>query len=159
MNQAIQAFWQAYLDSLPLNVNKPEILPQYWHFTDNEASANALAELTRKGIKQATAGALWSYQAEGEAIPQSGDLSIIINWQQEPVCLIETLQVEIKPFDQVDAQFAYDEGEGDRSLAWWREAHWDYFSREMAAIGHQPRADMPVVCERFRVVFPEISGS
>lgn len=158
MNQAIQKFWQAYVDSLPPDADQPENMPEYWHFTDNELSANALAELTRKGIKQATAGALWSYEAEGEAVPQPGDLSIIINWQEEPVCLIETLQVEIKPFNQVDAQFAYDEGEGDRSLAYWQEVHWDYFCREMETIGRQPEKTMPVMCERFRVIFPEIKA-
>jgi uncharacterized protein YhfF len=49
-------------------------------------------------------------------------------------------------FDDVDEQFAYDEGEGDRSLAYWREAHKCYFTR----LGlFQP--DMMLWCERFRV--------
>jgi len=47
----------------------------------------------------------------------------------------------------VDAAFAHDEGEGDRSLAFWRSAHRAYFTR----LG-QFAEDMPLCCERFRVV-------
>ena len=56
-----------------------------------------------------------------------------------------------RPFDEVPEQFAYDEGEGDRSLAYWREAHRNYFSRQR----FKDRAfdeQMPLVCEQFRVV-------
>jgi uncharacterized protein YhfF len=158
MNLKIQNFWQAYLDSLPANSHKPETMPPYWHFTDNEPSANHLAELTLVGTKRATAGALWSYEAEGEATPQPGDLSIIIDWDENPVCLIETLQVDITPFHAVDEDFARTEGEGDGSLTYWKDVHWQYFSREMAAIGRQAHEDMPVVCERFRVIFPQKSS-
>ena len=42
---------------------------------------------------------------------------------------------------------AIDEGEGDRSLAYWRRAHTDYFTRRGE---FQP--GMEVYCERFRLV-------
>ena len=51
-------------------------------------------------------------------------------------------------------EFAATEGEGDASLAFWRDAHWAAFSRELEGIGRSPQADMPVVCERFEVVYP-----
>ena len=43
--------------------------------------------------------------------------------------------------------------EGDGSLAYWRAAHWDYFSRRCAAIGRTPSDDMPVILERFALIF------
>ena len=49
--------------------------------------------------------------------------------------------------DEVDASFAWDEGEGDRSLECWRRAHTDYFTRR----GEFSPA-MELYCERFRVV-------
>jgi uncharacterized protein YhfF len=91
---------------------------------------------------------------ENEELPAVGDLSIITNWDGEPLCIIETTEVQVKPFDEVDEGFAYDEGEGDQSLAYWREVHWDVFSRECSTIGREPVESMPVVCERFRVIFP-----
>jgi uncharacterized protein YhfF len=93
--------------------------------------------------------------AGNERVPQVGDLSIITNWDGDPLCIIQTTEVEIKPYNAVDPPFAYDEGEGDRSLAFWRAAHWRFFSRECASLGREPAEDMPVVCERFRVVFDD----
>ncbi len=57
------------------------------------------------------------------------------------------------PFSEVDAEFAAAEGEGDRSLDYWREGHWYYFTIELEAFGRQPELDMPLVCERFEVVY------
>ena len=155
MNQQIKNFWQAYLNSLPPDVKKPETMPEAWHFCNDKESANHLAALTLSGTKRATAGALWSYEAEGEAIPQPGDLSIIINWQQEPVCIIESTQIDITPFNEVSEEFARVEGEGDKSLSYWKKVHWEFFNNEMEALGREAIETMPVVCERFRVIFPE----
>lgn len=37
----------------------------------------------------------------------------------EPRCVIEVTGVDIKPFNAVDEQCAFDYGEGDRTLADW----------------------------------------
>ena len=70
----------------------------------------------------------------------------------KPLCIIETTEVEVRPYEEVDASFACEEGEGDRSLKYWREAHWRFFSRTLPNIGREPAPDMPLVCERFRVI-------
>jgi len=150
----IEEFWQAYLDSLPAGRSVSSTSYETWFFCDNEESANELGGLVQAGVKTATCSLVWWYEAEGERIPEAGDLSVITNWDGDPMCVIETTEVEIKPFNQVDEQFAYDEGEGDRSLAFWRDAHLSFFSRECAAIGREVEEAIPVVCERFRVVFP-----
>jgi uncharacterized protein YhfF len=152
-SDAIQRFWAAYLDTLP----DPEQAPaayDAWSFGDSPAMADELADLVLRGLKTATAGLLWEYQAEGEALPEAGSFSVILNGAGAPVCIIHATAVEIKPFNQVDAQFAYDEGEGDRSLAYWRECHWGFFSRSCEMIGRDASETMPVVCERFRLVYP-----
>jgi uncharacterized protein YhfF len=125
-----------------------------FHFGDTEELADSLAKLVLSGVKRATAGSVWSLQAEGKRLPQPGDLSVVTDWAGSPLCIIETLAVDIVPFDEVTAEFAATEGEGDGSLAFWREAHTRYFTRECARIGREFKQDMPVACERFRVVFP-----
>ena len=67
--------------------------------------------------------------------------------QGRPRAILETVEVERRRFEGVDAAFAHDEGEGDRSLAYWRRAHTDYFTRRGE---FQP--GMEVYCERFRLV-------
>ena len=149
----LRAFWETCRASLPADVRLPDKPPPADYFCDNEECANELGDLVRRGIKTATCGLLWSYQAEGEPLPQPGDLSIVTDWEGRPLCVIEITEVSVRPYNQVDAQFAYDEGEGDRSLAYWREAHWRFFSRECAQIGRAPAEDMPLVCERFRLLY------
>ena len=63
-------------------------------------------------------------------------------------------------FDEVTAEFAATEGEGDGSLEYWQRAHRAYFGRECRRIGRIPTPTMPVICERFEVVFrgPLVTG-
>ena len=60
--------------------------------------------------------------------------------------------MRVVPFNEVDEAFAIEEGEGDCSLEWWREAHWEYFSGELPHIGRRPSEDMPLVCTKFRLL-------
>lgn len=123
-------------------------------FGDREDLANDLAALVLRGTKRATAGAVWSYEAQGKRIPQPGDLSIVTDWSGRPLGVIETQSVEVVPFCQVTADFAAAEGEGDGSLSFWREAHKEYFIRECANAGRTFSEDILVACERFTLVYP-----
>lgn len=148
----IEAYWQRFLASLPDTADKPAVYDAD-AFGDNPALADELAALVVQGIKTATCGDLWSYQAEGEALPTVGAWWIVLDGSGQPVALTEVVEVELRRYDEVDERFAFDEGEGDRSLAYWREAHRSFFSRTLPAIGREFAADMPLVCERFRVVY------
>jgi uncharacterized protein YhfF len=150
----IKIFWQTYLNTLPKNKKPYADKYEIWHFCDNESSADQLVRLVLQGIKTATCGMVWSYEAEGEKLPEKGDISIITNWEGEPLCIVETTQAVIKKYNEVGASHAYEEGEGDRSLEYWRKVHWEVFSRECAALGKEPNEDMPLLCERFRILFP-----
>lgn len=56
-------------------------------------------------------------------------------------------------FKDIDAQFAYDYGEGERTLVWWKQHLWDYYRQECADLGRSATEEMPLVCERFQVVY------
>ena len=72
---------------------------------------------------------------------------VMLDGAGRPLAVIETVELTLCRFDEVDATFAYDEGEDDRTLATWRSAHRRYFTR----LG-QFAEDMALWCERFRVV-------
>jgi uncharacterized protein YhfF len=130
-----------------------------WQFGYGMEQGDRLLALVLSGPKRATAGALWAYEHEGEAVPRTGDFSVVTDGSGVARCVIRTTSVAIVAFDAVDEQFAYDEGEGDRSLEYWREVHWAYFVRELAGMGRVATPDMPVVCERFDVVFSPEGGA
>jgi uncharacterized protein YhfF len=50
-------------------------------------------------------------------------------------------------------EFAWDEGEGDRSRTWWMEAHKRYFSRQAARERFVMHDDIETVFERFELVW------
>ncbi len=127
-------------------------------FGDSDALADELAALVLSGRKTATAASVWSFEARGASLPRPGELSIVMSSAQQPLCVIETLRIEVMPFHAVDAAFAAAEGEGDGSLAFWRDAHASYFSRECAAAGRQFSPAMPVACEQFRVLYRAGAG-
>jgi uncharacterized protein YhfF len=147
----IAEFWRAFV-----KLHREDPTPRFFeafHFDDNERSADELAQLVLIGRKRASAGLVWSFEAAAIPLPRPGHLSVVTNWAERPVCIIETQRVDIVPFDEVSENFAAVEGEGDGSLRYWREAHWAYFGRECARIGRTPDHRMPVACERFEVVF------
>lgn len=122
-------------------------------FGDSPELASELADLVLRGIKHATATSLWTFEAQGTPLSQPGDLCIVTDWEGAPLCVIETQEVAVVPFSQVSPEFAAAEGEGDGSLAFWREGHTQYFNRECARLGTTFTESMPVVCERFRVLY------
>jgi len=151
-SESVEAMWVAFLSACP-DLASPGDGYSAWHFCDNQADADELAELVRAGRKRATAGPLWSYEAEGEPLPKIGDVSVITDWAGEACCVIRTISVEVVAYDDVSEEFAATEGEGDRSLSYWRKVHWAAFTRSLEEIDKVPMLDMPVVCERFEVVF------
>ena len=122
-----------------------------WAFADdsNPALMTKLGLLVRDGPKRATTGREDDFNDE-EPIPVPGDHSVILDGEGHPICVIRTTSVEIRPFGEVDAQFAWDEGEGDRSLEDWRNAHIQYFASVDTPIDDETR----VVLERFAKVWP-----
>ena len=150
--QAIRDFWQSYLATLPEDTSRNENLPECWAFGSGADMADELGGLAARGTKTATCSLLYEYEAEGSELPKPGDLSIILDGCGFPLCLIETTEVTIKPFNKVDVQFAYDEGEGDRTYTYWREGHMRFFTRTCEELGCSFSENMQVVCERFRLV-------
>jgi uncharacterized protein YhfF len=151
MEPPVLQFWCDYVDRLPPGQGRPEAPAYIFSFGDSRELADELAALVREGIKTATCSALWTYEEDQKPIPQKGGLSIVIDGAGIPVAVIETIEVFLAPFNEVTERFAWEEGEGDRSLAHWRQAHRNFFGRQR----FKDRAfheRMPLVCERFRVL-------
>lgn len=149
--QTVRSFWDGFEAAVGFEASSR--FYEAFHFDDNERSANELAHLVLAGTKRATAGLLWSFDAANLLLPKTGDLSVVTNWQDQPLCVIETVAVDVVPFDDVTETFAATEGEGDKTLRYWREAHWAFFGRECQRIGKAPSIRMPVVCERFNCIY------
>ncbi len=161
MSEEVATFWalasrQARLDSVPGYFGPTplaSVMPPAWSFGATSEQASEIAALVADGIKTATASAAEDYIAEGEGLPEPGVLGIVLDGDGHPRALVATTDVEVVAFDEVGEEHARAEGEGDRSLASWRAGH-ERFFREHDPHGRGFRPDMPVVLERFRVLYP-----
>jgi uncharacterized protein YhfF len=152
-NEIIQNYWQTFLSTLPADspFQNKSYISEGWG--DGPEMADELGALIAAGTKTATCSALWEWEAEGESLPEPGIITIVVDGNGWPLCIVETTEVTIHKYNEVDAEFAREEGEGDLSLRYWREAHRNFFSRSLPKIGREFSEDMPLVCERFRLIY------
>ncbi|KFN90633.1 ASCH domain-containing protein [Tetragenococcus muriaticus] len=144
----IQKYWQKFAQEKKIYTTKYTA----WSFGYSKQIADELAELVVKGDKTATTSAFDLYE-ENEEKPRVGEYNIILDGDQQPVCITKTEFVEVIPFYLVSAEHAYHEGEGDRSLKYWREIHEDFFRREYTKTDKKFTTDTPCLCEVFKVVY------
>lgn len=142
-----QELWERFVSEKELE-NVPY---EAWAFGD---SPDELARLVDAGIKTGTSSAFALYELAGEDIPKAGDYSVILNESGEAVCIVRNRAVTVLPYQEVTATHAYQEGEGDRTLAYWRRVHERFFRDELTAVGLAFSEDMLVVYEEFEKIYP-----
>lgn len=145
-NQMVEKFWRAFVEAT--GVDGPYMATA---FGNDPEMADSLGSLVRDGVKRATTSLLSWYQGDdGEPMPKVGDLGVVLDGRDEPIAVIRTVMVEVRPFGEVDETFARIEGEGDGSLAYWRDTHVNYFASEGSPVDEET----PVVLESFKLIWP-----
>ena len=139
----VEAFWHRFVA-----VTGIDGAYTAWGFGSTPEQATELGLLVRDGPKRATASLVASY-ADDEPMPVPGDLGVVLDGAGEPLCVVRTTAVEVRAFGEVDEEFAWTEGEGDRSLAYWRDAHTRFFAGQGTPLDETT----PVVLERFDLVW------
>jgi uncharacterized protein YhfF len=152
ITEEVRKFWREFCQ------NNPEINPdepfQVWFFSNSRESARELAELVISGKKKATASLVLINEMKPEIAPVDDGYSVVTDFDGVPLCVIQTTEIRYLPFDEVDAQFAFDEGEGDQTLEDWREGHWKYFTGEAGESGVEFNEKSLICCERFALLYP-----
>lgn len=146
MNLAAQKYWDEFW--IAQGKEKPTSVCA-WQFG---ANPDHLAQLVMDGVKTATCSALIVYEMENEPVPAVNDYSIILNRHDEPVAIIQTIEVDILPMNEVSEDFAFAEGEGDRSYQYWKDVHVEFFTEELEQVGLAFSEDIILVCERFELI-------
>jgi len=153
------SIWHEYLVRHPEHRDEQ---PPVERFGDTDAMADELLDLVIAGTKRATAELVAAFELDGDDLPSVGAHWVVVDGSGGERLVLRTTDIRIGPVDGVDEQFAYDEGEGDRTRDDWLVAHRRYFERLVA------RRDIPApegvdalacVFERFVVVWPpELAG-
>lgn len=144
--------WADYRASRPHLPDEGE--PPVECFGDSPELADELIAFVTDGPKRATAGLVAAYAADGDPLPRIGAHWVACDGAGAPRVVLRTHELRVGPLDSVDAQFAWDEGEYDRSLESWLDGHRRFFQRECERVGITFTDQLEVVFERFSIVWP-----
>ncbi|UBV34354.1 ASCH domain-containing protein [Staphylococcus xylosus] len=147
MAVTVEQYWRKFIEAFP---EYKGIKFEAWSFGVDE---DELAKLVKQGDKTATTSGYEAYKVEDEPLPQVGEVSVILNEKGHPQCVIQTTRVYQNPFNEVTEHHAYLEGEGDKSLAYWRKAHIDFFKPYYESLGLTFNESIIVVCEEFKLLY------
>src|SRR4051812_37586374 len=148
--ETVAAYWSAFVTATGTTGSPIDV----WAFGDSPELADKLADLVLNGPRRATAGLLADYESDETPLPRVGEHSVVHWGDGRPAMILATTDVRVGPLSSVDAQFAWDEGEGDRTLEWWLAAHERFFRRRCDGLGMVFEPDISVVFERFDVAWP-----
>jgi len=148
---AIQRFWLDYQKACS---------PQVEGFTatafgHTRAVADELASLIAEGHKRAHATLERDFEAEGDDLPRPGDHVVVLDGSGTPRAIVRTRHVERRYFADIDDEFAFECGEGDRTLAWWLVAYRQEFAERAEAQGFQVGEKAVLILEHFDLVWPQ----
>jgi uncharacterized protein YhfF len=148
-------FWNEYAKAAGIKAAgiKVRQIPEL-RFGDTDELTDELAALVVEGKKRAHAGLPRDFVERGRRLPRRGDFAVLVDSGGAPRCVIRYVEVAVRPMREVDEHFAWEDGGGDRTLAWWMSAHTRYFRRRGAEEGFSVDGDTEVVLERFEVVWP-----
>lgn len=152
-HSSVKAMWNDYLSSIGEDAGRTGKTYTSWYFCDNEKDANELAGLVREGIKRGTTSLYDLYKKDGDELPLPDSYSVITDWSGIAKCIIRTKKVTILAFHDADKELAETEGEGDKSLNYWRQAHLHAFTRELKDYDMVFSENMLIVFEEFEVVY------
>ncbi|MEQ1922475.1 MAG: ASCH domain-containing protein [Pyrinomonadaceae bacterium] len=151
MSYSVEEFWANCCSETGVSPDEPY---QVWYFGNSPEMALELAALVISGKKFATASLAAVNEIKPHEAPIMNGYSVVTDFDGKPMCVIQTTEIHHLPFNEVDPQFAADEGEGDQSLEYWHDVHTQYFLREAAELGIEFNSESIVCCERFELLYP-----
>lgn len=150
MNVAAEHFWAQYARQAGLG---PGLAVRVHCIGDEPTLCRRVLDLVRAGEKTGTFALERDFERSGEALPRAGEYLVLTEHDGRPDVLVRLTEVQRKPFAAVTELDAACEGPGLRALEPWRKVHWDYWSRKLAEHGERPEASMPVICQRFELMY------
>lgn len=156
-SEQIEEFWREFCEVSGVDFETPY---ESWYFHYHREGAKRLADLVVSGKKKATTSLAESDESDFGDGGIVGGYNVITDFDGIPQCVIQMTEIRVMPFSEVDAQFAFDEGEGDQTLEYWRNAHRRFFTESLELgfdsleSGVEFDEPTPVACKRFKLLFP-----
>ena len=146
----LDEYWQNFLKSTGRDIDEKcsgDLFFEAKGFVSDQLTALVLSEK-----KTAFFTSFTTYAIDEEPLPVSGELYIVLDRANNPVCVIEITSVTILPFNEVTWEMAKLEGE-DENLEQWKERKTEYLQDEGDVLGFEFSPDLKLVFQTFKVIY------
>lgn len=151
---AVEEFWESFLIAHP-NYSS-DTIPVTIFFSYDPEKTDFHADLAKRGLKTACSRLLSTFKEEGTLPPNVGDLLIVRNSLECPICVIRVVKCETVVFENVTEEFVAKIGVEEITLANWKETYWNIFEMESISIEGKDATDhMKVVCMEFEKIWEQ----
>jgi len=147
----VQEFWKDYLKKTNQNPEET-IFSGELFFEDRGVTGQEQLSLVLSGAKTAMFRPYESYEINLEPLPISGEVYVVLNSNDEPVCIIELTDVNVIPFNEIPWGLAQKDGENE-NLTDWKDKMSEQIQEEADICGFSFTDETKIVCEVFKVIF------
>jgi len=152
MSADMDTFWQAaraVVSGLPATGYKTRT------FGRSAEMANILVPLIASREKTGTFALAAEYERDPSARPYTGDYFVVAWFDGRPALVYRVTEVATVPFSGIGPGHVAVEGPNARQVDIWRKIHWPYWSGMLREWGQEPSEDMPVIFQRFELLYPK----
>lgn len=150
-NHSAERMWRKFLEMWFTNeLGEDEFNYYCFQFSRD---ADGLSELVKRGIKKATVNLVLSCENKNIIYPKIGDYNIVLDSKDEAVCVVKIIKVEKRKYSDVDEQFAILEGEGDKTLLYWRKVHEEKFKKLLEEHHQKFDCNLDLYLVRFKLMY------
>jgi 5-formyltetrahydrofolate cyclo-ligase len=121
-------------------------------FAGGRGITDSLIQLYLGGKKWAGSSIVQDFESAGDPLPRVGNYWIVLDSAERPRLLLKTVRVEIHAFEEITAEIARAEGEGDLSVEHWKKSHGEHYAPHLAGWGVSRLSDARVITEFFEIL-------
>lgn len=146
----LDEYWNNFLEKT--NRDKEEKCAGDLFFEGKNFINAELNSIVLAGQKTAFFTTLATFTIDGEPLPVSGELYILVDNQNKPLCVLEMESVNIIPFNEVTWDMAQKECECS-TFGEWKEKMQEYIEDEGHVLGFDYSEDIKLVFQTFKVIY------
>lgn len=146
----LDEYWNNFLEKT--NRDKEEKCAGDLFFEGKNFINAELNSIVLAGQKTAFFTTLATFTIDEEPLPVSGELYILVDNQNKPLCVLEMESVNIIPFNEVTWDMAQKEGECS-TFGEWKEKMQEYIEDEGHVLGFDYSEDIKLVFQTFKVIY------
>jgi uncharacterized protein YhfF len=144
-------FWRAARAALP-DAGLGDAYQVRWIGLDDQTTEQ-IFELIRAGDKTGTFTLPWLVEQNADPMPRVGDAIILVSFDGTPKILLRLTEIAKVAFGDVTEAHTAVDGSPVRALEIWKPLHTAYWNERLQPFGLSVRDDMPVLVEKFGVLY------